>query len=285
MVAVSDIEIGPPAELKYRHRVTLPTAARRLWHSRELVITLAERDVRARYKQTFLGFAWAFVQPLSLMLVFTFLARRIGNDGAAKGVPYPIFAYSGLILWGFFSASVLGGGMSLIANTSLLNKVRCPREAFPIATMAVATMDALIATTGLLVMFVFKGFWPKSTSYMIVPLLAVLVIFTLAVTLAVASTVVYVRDLKSVIPLAIQLGLFITPLMYGMDTIGSYRLQLLYSAANPLGPVIDGFRRAVLFGKAPEWSLVGVAALSSSVLLGLSWLLFTKLEKGMADVL
>jgi ABC-2 type transport system permease protein/lipopolysaccharide transport system permease protein len=200
-------------------------------------------------------------------------------------VPYPIFAYTGLLLWGFFSSSVLGGGLSLLANTSLLNKVRCPREAFPIATMAVATMDALIATTGLLIMFVITGYWPKATSYMIVPLLAVLVVFTLACTLTVAATVVYVRDLKSALPLAIQLGLFVTPLMYSMDKVGKYQLQLLYSIVNPLGPVIDGVRRAVLYGKAPQWPLVGVAALSSSILLGLSWLLFNKLEKGMADVL
>jgi ABC-2 type transport system permease protein/lipopolysaccharide transport system permease protein len=281
---MSDIDVGPPAELRYRHRVTLLTAARRLWHSRELVMTLAERDVRARYKQTFLGFAWAFVQPLSLMLVFTFLARRGGFHSTSGDVPYPIFAYTGLILWGFFSASVLGGGLSLLANTSLLNKVRCPREAFPIATMAVATMDALIATTGLFAMFALRGFWPKATSYYAIPLLAVLAVFTLACTLTVAATVVYVRDLKSALPLAIQLGLFVTPLMYSMDSIEK-KYRLFYSAINPLGPVIDGFRRAVLYGQAPQWTLVGVAALSSSVLLGLAWILFNKLEKGMADVL
>jgi ABC-2 type transport system permease protein/lipopolysaccharide transport system permease protein len=287
VVALGDIDVQPAAELRYRHRLTLPTAARRLWRSRELVITLAERDVRARYKQTFLGFAWAFVQPLSLMLVFTFLARRAGSHIAAleaSKVPYPLFAYTGLLVWGFFSASVLGGGLSLLANTSLLNKVRCPREAFPIASMAVATMDAVIASILLIVMFAFTGFWPKATSYYVLPLLVVLVVFTLAVTLAIASTVVYVRDLRSVLPLGLQLGLFVTPLMYDMDSIPA-AFRLPYSAINPLGPVIDGVRRAVLFGQAPHWSQVGVAALSASVMLGLAWLLFNKLEMGMADVL
>jgi ABC-2 type transport system permease protein/lipopolysaccharide transport system permease protein len=287
VVAVSDIQESPAAELRYRHRSSVRSALAELWHSRELVVTLAERDVRARYKQTFLGFAWAFVQPLSLMLVFTLLARH-AITVETHGVPYPLFAYVGLIVWGFFSASVLTGGLSLLANTTLLNKVHCPREAFPIAGMAVATMDACIASIALVGMFVLEGFWPRATFVYALPLLLIQITFTLAVTLAISAIVVYIRDLKSVLPLALQIGLFATPVAYGMektfDKFARYQV-LMYAAFNPLAPVIDGFRRCLLYGRAPDWQLVGIAAVSSVVMLVLAWMLFARLEKGMADVL
>ncbi|MEP7054465.1 MAG: ABC transporter permease [Actinomycetota bacterium] len=281
---MSDIDVGPAPELRYRHKVSLMTAARGLWHSRELVLTLAERDVRARYKQMFLGFAWAFVQPLSMTLVLTIANRKgVGADLDTHGVPASLVNYLGLIVWGFFASSVLGGGLSLLANTSLLNKVRCPREAFPIASMAVATMDAAIASIALFVMFAVTGHGPRGTSFYIVPLLVVLIVFTLAVTLAIAALVVYIRDLRSVLPLALQLGLLVSLLLPLGKTQNAS--MLFWCALDPIAPVIDGVRRAVLFGQAPRWNLVGIAALSSSIMLVLAWNLFTKLEKGMADVL
>lgn len=283
MIAVGDIPHAPPAELRFQTRIGLPRFLGDLWRARELVHTLAERDIRARYKQAFLGFAWVFVQPLSLLLVFTFLARHVTNVNS-HGVPYTIYAYVGLLPWQFFSSAVGVGGLSLLNNSALLNKVFCPRQAFPIAGLAVAAVDSLLATLILPIMFLINGFTPKSTSVYIPLILLVQVAFTTAVCLGISAIVVYVRDVKNVLPLVLQIGLFATPVAYEM-TKYPVNWRVPYSIINPLGPVIDSYRRTVLLGKPPLWSQFGAAAASATVLLMLAAALFSKLERGMADVL
>jgi ABC-type polysaccharide/polyol phosphate export permease len=128
---------GPSPELLFRRRVRLFAAMGELWRARELVRTLAERDLRARYKQAVLGLSWAVVTPLLLMVAFTLVFPRVAQVDTG-GVPYPLFSYLGLVPWAFFSASVSQGGQSIINNAGLLNKVYCPREVFPIGSVAVA---------------------------------------------------------------------------------------------------------------------------------------------------
>ena len=134
-------QAGPRPEIWFRRRINLRTALRELWQYRELILTLTERDLRARYKQALLGFAWAVVTPLMLMAVFTLLFTKFKVARIdAEGVPYALFVYLGLIPWTFFSSSVGAGGMSLVANLSIVNKVYCPREVFPISAILVAAV-------------------------------------------------------------------------------------------------------------------------------------------------
>jgi len=202
LIAVEEIPLAPPAELRFRARIGLPRFVGDLVWARELVMTLAERDIRARYKQAILGFTWVFVQPLSLLLVFTFLARHVTNVNS-HGVPYSIYAYIGLLPWQFFSSALSVGGLSLVNNAALLNKVYCPRQVFPMAGVAVAAVDAALATLVLFVLFGIDGFAPKATSVYVPLILLVQIAFTLAVCLAVSAIVVYVRDVKSVLPLVL----------------------------------------------------------------------------------
>ena len=274
----------PPRELMFRRRVRLRESLRELAGYRVLTLTLAERDLRARYKQAFLGWAWAILTPLVLMLVFTFVFTKFAQVNSG-GVPYPLFAYVGLVPWTFFNNSVSGGGVSLIMNMPLLNKMYCPREVFPIAAMAVAAVDATLSVVVLVAIFAFEGYAPHVQLFYAPVLLLVELVFTAAVTFAVASLLVYLRDLRHALPLLLQVALYATPVAYGLNALAKSRTFLLvYSGLNPLAPVIDGFRRTILHGLAPDWTALGIGAGSSTLLLALAYLMFKRLETGMADV-
>jgi ABC-type polysaccharide/polyol phosphate export permease len=273
---------APPNELRFRRRIGPLAAARAVWRARELVRTLAERELRARYKQAMLGLAWALITPLALMLVFTLFFNRVAQVETG-GAPYPLFSYLGLLPWTFFSTSVSQGGQSLIQNIPLLNKVYFPREVFPTASVAVAGMDSAVALLALGGLFAFYGFLPRITTLWVPVLLLVQVAFTLGVTLVVSAVVVYLRDLRHALPVLLQIGLFATPVAYGIDFVpGS--LRMLYVVLNPLAAVIDGYRRTVLLGLGPDWDLVLPAAISALVVLTLGYLLFKRMEAGFADV-
>jgi ABC-type polysaccharide/polyol phosphate export permease len=273
---------GPSPELLFKRRIRVRRALAEVWRSRELVRTLAEREIRARYKQAFLGASWAVITPIVLMVVFTLFLKRVARIDTL-GVPYPLFSYLGLVPWTFFSTSVNTGGQSLVSNSSLLNKVYCPREVFPVSSVFVAGFDAVISTGVLGVLFVIYRFPPKATSVFVPLLLLVQVGFTLAVTLLVSGVLVYLRDLRQAIPLLLQLGLFATPVAYGLEDVVPRAWQPLYCFLNPMAPVIDGYRRAVALGVPPRWGLLGLGALSTVIFLSISYVVFKRLETGFAD--
>lgn len=272
----------PPRHLRFRRRLRLSTALAELWRARELVRTLAERELRARYKQTVLGFAWAVLIPVLYMVVFTLFFRRVA-DVQTGDVPYVLFTYVALLPWTFFSNSAALGGMSLLTNLALLNKVYCPREVFPLASVVVAGIDMAVATLVLGVLFGATTFAPKGTTLWVPVLFAVQVAFTLGVVFLVSSIVVYLRDLRHLINIALQIGLFATPVAYSLSSIPE-SFRHLYCLANPLAPVIDGYRRTILYGQPPEWGLLGLGAITSCVLLVGGYITFKRLETGIADV-
>ena len=274
---------APPPELRFRRRVRLGAALRELWRARELVFSLAERDLRARYKQAVLGFSWAVVTPLLLMVAFSLVFPRVAKIDTG-GVPYPLFSYLGLVPWAFFSTSVSQGGTNIINNAGLLNKVYCPREVFPIASVAVAAVDGLIATLVLGVLFVVFSFAPQPESYWVPVLLAIQLVFTTGVAMALSSVMVYVRDIRHLLPIALQLGLFATPVAFSLDQLVPAGLQPLYVALNPLGGVIDAYRRTVLYGRQPDMQLLCIAAISATVMFLAAYAVFKRLETGFADV-
>lgn len=257
---------------------------RELWHFRELVVTLAERDIRIRYKQAVLGIVWALLTPVAMMLAFTLIFTKFTHINT-HGAPYALFSYLGLLPWTFFSSSVSQGGLSLVSNVALLNKLYCPREVFPIAAILDAIVDALLAALVLTVLFPILGFAPKLTTLWVPLLLLVLFIYTLGVTLAVSAIVVFMRDLRLVLPLIMQFGLFVTPVVYSAGALAKTQTSLIvYSILNPLVPVLDGMRRTVLFGQSPDWLTLGVGSASAVITLVIGFALFKRLETGIADV-
>jgi ABC-2 type transport system permease protein/lipopolysaccharide transport system permease protein len=274
----------PPPGLRYRRAFKLKRGAVELWRSRMIVWSLTVRDLRATYSQEILGFAWAVLTPLVQIVVFTFLFNRLGGSNKIDtgGVWYPIFIYVGLMPWTFFSGSVSSGGTSLVGN-ALLNKVYAPREVFPIAEILGTVVSTLMASVALVVLFVIDGRVPSVTSYWAIPLLAILLVFTLGVTLLFAGMTVYLRDMRHALPLFLQVGLFLSPILWPLTQIPK-NLRIVYVAINPVGGIVDGLRRCVLHDQAPRASYTIVAAVVSVVWLLGSFMIFKRLETGFADV-
>jgi ABC-2 type transport system permease protein/lipopolysaccharide transport system permease protein len=250
--------------------------------AKELVLALTERDFRARYKQTKVGVAWAVLTPVLLLGAFTILANTAA-DFDTQGLPYPLFASVALVPWTFFSNAVATGASSITANLSLINKVYCPREVFPLSSIVTAALDGAISLVLLVVLFIAYGEVPAPESVWVPVLFTVQVAFTIGVTLVLAALVVYLRDLRQILPLALQFALFATPVAYSFTQIHS-AWRPVAAAVNPLAPVIDGYRQTVLLGTAPDWGLVGIAAAASTGWLVGGYLLFKRLETGFADV-
>jgi ABC-type polysaccharide/polyol phosphate export permease len=281
MTTERSVPAAPPPEILWRFKLHIFAAIRELWQARALVRTLAERDFRIRYKQTALGLAWAVLTPLALMVVFTIFFQRVAKVDTG-GAPYALFAYLGLLPWTFFSTSVSQGGQTLVTNNQLVNKVYCPREVFPLASVVVGGIDTAIAVLVLGVLFLVTGYAPRATAVWVPLLVAVQVTFTFGVTLVISAVLVFFRDLRHVLPIVLQLGLFATPVAYGMNVVPE-NLQVLYSALNPLAPVIDGYRRTILWGLPPDWQLLGPGAITSVLLLAVGYVMFKRLEPGFAD--
>jgi ABC-type polysaccharide/polyol phosphate export permease len=273
---------GPPKDLRFKRKVRLGASIRELWGARELVRALAERQLRARYKQALLGVAWALIPPVLMTVVLSLFVQRVVQI-QTHGVPYPLFSYVALLPWMFFSGAVSQASGSLLGNKDLLNKVHCPREVFPLAGIVTATVDMFVAMIVLVLLFARYTFLPKPTMVWVPVLFSVQVAFTLGVGLLISALVVYVRDLRHAIGIVLQLGLFATPIAYGIEEIPR-SLLVTYSFLNPLAPVIDGYRRTVLFGEPPAWDLLLPGAITAFLLLAVAFLVFKRLETGFADV-
>jgi ABC-type polysaccharide/polyol phosphate export permease len=272
---------GPPAHLRFRRNLGPIEVFEQLWSSRHLVWNLGKRELRLRYSQAVLGLAWAILTPFVLMVVFSVFVKHIANP-QTHGIPYPIFSYTGLLAWTFFASAVASAANVLISNP-LLNKVSAPREVFVLATIGTSGVDALIAASVLGLMFVIYWIPPQPTSVWVPLLLLVLATFTVGVGIFFAALTVYLRDLRHALPLILQVGLFATPVFYGLNAI-PVEYRAIYVFINPVAMVIDGLRQTVLYGHAPNMTYLGLSSLSSLIVFVGGYLLFKRLETGFADV-
>jgi len=258
-----------------------PVDISELWRGRELFGILVWRDISIRYKQTFLGGLWAILQPLLAMLVFTvFFNRLAGIQG--DGVPYPLFAYSGLLLWTFFANSITASSNSLVGNQVLVSKVYFPRVFIPIASIGAIVLDLGV---GFLILVPMLFFYKSTFSLSILWLpLYVLGTFLAASGLGMFLSALNVsfRDVKYVVPYFTQIGIFITPVIYPLRYIPDrYRLLL---ALNPMAGMISGFRTALL-GQPTNWTLVWTSFAISISLFFAGLYLFQRMERRFADII
>lgn len=274
----------PPTDLLTRPSVSMVASARALVAAREMVSTLAERELRIRYKQAILGIAWALLQPLTLVVTFTFFLGRVARFDIGD-VDYALFALCGLIPWTFFASAVGQGGVSLLQNLQLVNKINCPREVFPLAMVGVAAVDTATSMVAVVVLFAAKTTVPH---LLVVPwapvLIAIEVLFTAGVALLVSSLVVHVRDLRHVVPVVLQMGIVVSPVMWPYDQLGE-TLRYVYAALNPLGPVIDAWRRTALLGVHPEYGTLAVGGIAACIVFLVGFRVFKRLEGSFADLL
>jgi ABC-2 type transport system permease protein/lipopolysaccharide transport system permease protein len=190
----------------------------------------------------------------------------------------------GLLPWTFFSNSMSSASLSLTSNLSLLNKVYCPREVFPIATIFVAGFDMIISSSVLVVLCTVLTFMPSFTTIWALPAIWLVQIpFMVGLALILSAATVYMRDLRHGLPILLQIGLFATPVAYGMRVVPK-DLRWLYSLVNPLAPVIEGYRRVLLEGKTPQWGYLALGGITAWILLIGGYKMFKRLETGIADV-
>ena len=223
-------------------------ALRELVDRRDLLLELASRDLRIRYKQTLLGAAWAIFTPLVLMVVFTQLFTRVARIDVGDA-PYSIYVYCGLLPWQFFSASVKGAVESLTRNSRLVTKIYMPREVFPLSQIVSAGVDFSVASFVLAGQMVHYGVRPGAMLLLLPVVLAVQLLFTSGVCLLASMGNLFFRDVKYLSEVALMLWMFATSVVYPVPTDGRWGWLL---ALNPMTPIIDSYRQILLYNAAPD---------------------------------
>jgi len=257
---------------------------RELWRYRELFIVLAWRDISVRYKQTVIGLAWALIQPLATLVVFTIIFGSIAKLPSEGSAPYALMVFAGLLPWQLFASSLTGASGSLVGNANLISKVYFPRLIVPVATVAVSFVDFLISLVilaGLMAWYQFLPGWEVLTLpfFLLMAFLA-----SLGPGLWLTALNVKYRDFRYVIPFVVQFGLYVSPVGFSSAAIPD-EWRLWYSL-NPLVGVVDGFRWAILGGQS-QLFLPGFA-LSWAAIAAFLWLgirRFRKMEKSFADLI
>jgi len=254
---------------------------RELWAYRELLYFLVWRDVKVRYKQTVLGVAWSVIQPLITMIIFTVIFSYFGRF-PSDGLPYPVFAYSGLIPWSYFSSAITRSGNSLLGDANLLQKVYFPRLTLPLSAVTTPLVDCLFSLLLLFSMAFWFGITP-TWNLLYLPLFLGLALLTaLSVGLWLAPLNIRYRDIGYTIPFLTQVWMYASPLVYPVSMIPE-KWRLLYSL-NPMVGVIEGFRWALLGHKRPAFDIMTVSGIVVIILLWGGALFFRRMERTFADV-
>jgi len=255
---------------------------RELWRYRDVGLQIAARDVKVRYRQTVLGVAWAILQPIATMIVFSiFFGRLAGLSSHVSS--YPLFSLSGLVPWTYFATALLLGSDSLVVNAPLVSKVYFPRIFIPGGVVAAGLVDLAMSLAVLLVIVVVSGTALTAALLTLPFFVAMMVATALGVGSALAAVNVRYRDVRYVVPFTIQLWLFATPIAYPITIIPEPWRTI--SAINPMTGVVEGFRWAVLDSSSAPLSLIAISACSAAVLLVVGLAYFDRVERRFADVL
>jgi len=253
-----------------------------VWEYRELLYFLVWRDVKVRYKQTVVGAGWVILQPLFTMMIFTIIFSYLAKI-PSDGLPYPIFAYTALLPWTYFSHALTRGAGGLVGNAGMVSKVYFPRLIIPLASVATPLVDFLLSFLVLVGLMVWYGIAP-SWGVLGLPLLLLLALMTaLAVGLFLSALNVRYRDVGYIIPFLTQFWMYASPVIYPVSLIPE-KWRLLYSL-NPMGGVIEGFRWAVLDKAAPDFGVMAVSTLVVIALLFGGLVYFKHMERIFADVI
>jgi homopolymeric O-antigen transport system permease protein len=259
----------------------VPLSLKSLWDCRELLYFLIWRDLKVRYKQTALGIGWAIIQPLTGMILFTVFFGwlvKVPSDG----LPYPIFAYSALLLWQLFASALTSASNSLVANQHLITKVSFPRLVIPLSAAAGSVLDFLIASLLLLPLMLFYKIAPTTAVWILPAFVLVSVAAALGIGCWLSALNVKYRDVRHVLPFLVQAWMFATPVVYPMSLVPE-SWRLLY-AINPMVGVVEGFRWALLeTGSGPGPALIISVVVSMTLLFFGVWY-FRQVEPAFADM-
>jgi lipopolysaccharide transport system permease protein len=261
---------------------TIVTGLKTLVGHRDLLYTLTLLRLTVRYKQSILGWLWAALQPLTMMMVYTLVFSRLAQV-KSEGVPYPLFVFSALLPWILFSGAVSNAINGLVGHANLLSKLHFPREMIPLSYVFAALVDFAIAC---LILGLAMAYYHISISWRLLytlPIILVLVAFTSAVALFLSSIHARFRDIAAALPLILQIGVFATPVAYSFDSIPP-RLQRFY-ILNPVASLIENFRRVVIHGAVPDVPMFIISTVITAGCLAAAYGYFKATEATMSDVI
>ena len=252
-----------------------------IWAYRELLFFLTWRDVKVRYKQTALGAAWAILQPLFMMIIFTIFFGRLAGVASA-GIPYPLFALAGLVPWTFFSNAITASGNSLVGSANLITKVYFPRLIVPAAAMLAGLVDFLLAFLLLVILMIYYRVTPTVQLLFLPVLILLTALFSLGVGTWMSALNVKYRDVRFALPFLIQLWLFVSSVILPSSSIPPKWRWLIM--LNPMSGIIEGYR-AALFGLPFDWPALGIASALTIVVLLYAIFAFGRVERSFADII
>jgi lipopolysaccharide transport system permease protein len=260
-----------------------PVDLREVWAYKDLLTILVIRDVTVRYKQTFLGIAWAVFQPVMMMIVYSVVFGKFGQI-PSEGIPYPLFAFAALLPWTFVANAVQSSGNSLINNANLVTKVYFPRILIPAASVGMGLVDLAIASLALLVLMLHYGVTLSGKVLMVPVLVMLTAVLALGIGLWVAALTVRYRDFRHLLPFTIQIWMFLSPIIYPMSLVPEKWRWL--AALNPLCGIIENIRIALLNTHSRfDWFLLGPSVAISLLLLISASFVFRRVEQNMADMI
>jgi lipopolysaccharide transport system permease protein len=261
------------------HRSWVPLNLSGLWACRELLYFLIWRDVKVRYKQTLLGAAWAVLQPLVTMLIFTYFFGKLARV-PTDDTPYPIFFYTGLLIWTYFSNAVMNGANSLISNTNLIRKVYFPRLIVPASAVGAGLIDFAIASALLVGLLIYYRF-PVTVGYlMLLPLVSLTTLLALGLSVWLSALNVRYRDVRYALPFLIQVWMFVSPIIYPSTLVPQEWRWLMN--LNPVAGIIENIR-ASLLGREFHWLALGYSTAFTLSLLVYASYNFRRMERRFAE--
>jgi lipopolysaccharide transport system permease protein len=282
-ISSSPIErtVNAPVHLLQPSKGLFNLNLREIWQYRELLYFLVWRDVTVRYKQTVLGAAWAILQPLLTMTIFTVVFGSLAKV-PSDGLPYPIFVYAGLLPWLYFAQAVSRSSIGLVGDSNLISKVYFPRMIIPLALVVAPALDFFFSFLVLLAMMVWYGLSPTAGVLALPVFFGMAIMTALAVGLWLAPLNVKYRDVGHTIPFFMQIWMFASPVIYPV-TLVPESWRLLYSL-NPMTGVIEGFRWALVGNLAPDFGLMGASTVAVLIVLMGGIVYFKNAERTLVDV-
>jgi ABC-type polysaccharide/polyol phosphate export permease len=247
---------------------------------RELLLSIVRRDLLIRYKQTIMGFGWAIFMPVLNTIIFSVIFTRVTRLDTG-GIPYPIFAFAGLLPWNFFATSLRFSVASLTSNSALVTKVYFRRELFPLSAVLVSLIDFAVAFLVLVAMMVYYRTGISWTVLFLPVILLVQIAFTMGVGLLISMANLFYRDVKYLFEVVITVWMFATSVVYPVHLVGGRLAKLLM--LNPMTPIIDGYRSVLLRGTLPDPGPFAAAAVLSLVVLAIGWVVFHRMEFRFAE--
>lgn len=262
--------------------MNIVTQLKTLITARELLFAVAGRDIRAKYKQAFIGIAWAVLQPLALMVMFTLVFSRFAKV-PSENIPYPIFSYTALLPWGFFSGGISSACGSIIGNTSLITKIRMPKEVFPLGAILARGFDLGISLLIFMAMMMLYQITITIQILWVIPLLIIQVLLMMAIGLFLSTLAVFYRDINFGIGLFLQMWMFASPVAYPISIVPEKYLGVYM--LNPMVAIMDGYRKAVLHGTVPNLENLLWVLIFALVILSISYWFFKSQEGRFADLI